>query len=504
MSIDKVCIILSLLIFSNIFSLKLSKKFNIPTLIIYLGVGMLAGSEGIGGIEFDNAALAQFLGNIALSLILFSGAYNTDIKDISPVKKEGLALAFVGVLLNTLLVALPVYFFTPFNFTGSLLFGAIVSSTDASAVMSILSFGKLDIKKKVGGILKLESGTNDPMANVIIIILLSIIRAGKFDLINGLLFLAGQIVIGIVMGIIMAKIAIMIIQKYEIRLQELHQIIIFGFILLTYGATNLLSGNGFMAIFLLGITLGDSPLIFRRNMKRFFGSISWMVEVGMFVMLGLLVFPSRLLEIWKVGVGVAIILIFLARPLSVFITLFKSNLKREEKLFISWGGLKGAVPIVFATFPLVEGVENAELIFNLVFFVVVLSVILQGMSLPFASRYLGLRDTSPRYFERGDLENFEYFEETLTKVKVQPKGVVVGKQIKEINLPKDILLILIDRGGKKILPKGDTIINQGDELYVLAENPQIVEDYILDAVKQMEAGGQDELSSIKKMKACCE
>lgn len=448
MSIDKICIILSLLIFSNIFSLKLSKKFNIPTLIIYLGVGILAGSEGIGGIEFDNAALAQFLGNMALSLILFSGAYNTDIRDISPVKKEGLSLAFVGVLLNTLLVALPVYFFTPFSFTGSLLFGAIVSSTDASAVMFILSFGKLDIKKKVGGILKLESGINAPMANVIIIILLSIIRVGKFDLVDGLLFLVGQIVIGIAMGIIMAKIAIKIIQKYEIRLQELHQIIILGFILLTYGSTNLLRGNGFMAIFLLGINLGDSPLIFRRNMKRFFGSISWMVEVGMFVMLGLLVFPSRLLEIWKVGVGVAIILIFLARPLSVFITLFKSDLKKEEKLFISWGGLKGAVPIVFATFPLVEGVENAELIFNLVFFVVVLSVILQGMSLPFASRYLGLQDTSPRYFEKGNLENFEYFEETLTKVKVQPKGVVVGKQIKEINLPKDILLILIDRGGK--------------------------------------------------------
>jgi len=504
MSVDKVCIILSLLIFSSIFSLRLSKKFNIPTLIMYLGVGILAGSEGFGGIEFDNAALAQFMGNMALCIILFSGAYNTDVNDIKDVKAEGLSLAFVGVFLNTLLVAVPIYFFTPFGFTEALLFGAIVSSTDSSAVMSILSFGGLNIKKKVGGILKLESGTNDPMANVIIIILISIIKAGELNLANALLFLIGQIVIGVGAGLIMARIAIKIIEKYEIKLQELHQIIILGFILLTFGLTNLFMGNGFMAIYLLGITLGDTPLIFRRNMKRFFGSISWMVEVGMFVMLGLLVFPSRFLEIWKLGVVVSLVLTFIARPLSVFITLFKSNLKKEEKLFISWGGLKGAVPIVFATFPLVEGVENADLIFNLVFFVVVLSVVLQGMTLPFASGYLGLKDTSPKYFEKGNLENFEYFEETLTKVRVQSNGVAVGKQIKEISLPKDILLILINRGGKKLLPKGDTIINQGDELYVLAENPQIVEDYIMNAVKQMEAEAQDELCSIKKGEACYE
>lgn len=485
MSVDKVCVILSLLIFSSIFSLRFSKKFNIPTLIMYLGVGILAGSEGIGGIEFDNAVLAQFMGNIALCIILFSGAYNTDIKDISPVKKEGLSLAFVGVFLNTVLVAIPIYFFTPFGFQEALLFGAIVASTDSSAVMSILSFGSLDIKKRVGGILKLESGTNDPMANVIIIILISIIKAGEFNFFNALFFLVGQIVIGIAAGFIMSKLAKKIIEKYAIKAQELHQIIILGFILLTFGLTNLLKGNGFMAIFILGITLGDTPLIFRRNMKRFFGSISWMVEVGMFVMLGLLVFPSKLIGIWQIGVAVSLILIFLARPLSVFITLFKSNLKTEEKLFISWGGLKGAVPIVFATFPLVEGLPNADLIFNLVFFVVVLSVILQGMTLPFASKYLGLRDTTPKYFEKGNLENFEYFEETLTKVQVRANGITVGKMIKDIHFPNDILLILIDRKGKKLLPKGNTIIEVDDELYILAESTQVVEEYIIGVVDSM-------------------
>lgn len=485
MSVDKVCVILSLLIFSSIFSLKFSKKFNIPTLIMYLGVGILAGSEGIGGIEFDNAVLAQFMGNIALCIILFSGAYNTDIKDISSVKKEGLSLAFVGVLLNTLLVAVPVYFFTPFGFQEALLFGAIVSSTDSSAVMSILSFGSLDIKKKVGGILKLESGTNDPMANVIIIILISVIKAGEFRLLSALTFLAGQIIIGIAAGFIMSKLAKKIIERYEIKAQELHQIIILGFILLTFGLTNLLKGNGFMAIFILGITLGDTPLIFRRNMKRFFGSISWMVEVGMFVMLGLLVSPGRLVDIWQLGVIVSLILILLVRPLSVFITLFKSNLKKEEKIFISWGGLKGAVPIVFATFPLVEGIANADLIFNLVFFVVVLSVTLQGMTLPFASRYLELTDTTPKYFERGNLENFEYFEETLTKVEVQTNGIAVGKMIKEIHFPSDILLILIERRGKRLLPKGNSLIEAGDELYILAESTQVVEDYIISTVHSM-------------------
>ncbi|WP_372712633.1 potassium/proton antiporter [Ilyobacter sp.] len=491
MTIEKVCIILAILIFFSIYSLKLSKKFNIPTLIIYLAVGMIAGSEGLGGIEFDNAKLAQFMGNLALCIILFSGAYNTDIKEISPVKKEGLALAFVGVLLNTILVAVPIYFFTPFDYTEALLFGAIVSSTDASAVVAILSFGGLDIKEKVGGILKLESGTNDPMANVIIILLITIIKSGQISITQGLLFLFLQIGVGALVGVIVAKLAIIFLERFEIKMQELHQIIILGFILFTYGVTNISGGNGFMAIYLLGLILGNSQLTYRRNMSRFFGSISWMVEVGLFVMLGLLVFPSKFLEIWKIGVAVSLILIFLARPLSVFITLFKSGLGNREKLFISWGGLKGAVPIVFATFPLVEGVANAELIFNLVFFVVLLSVIFQGMTLPFASRYLDLNETKDKILERGDLENLEYFEENLIKVKTRRDGIIPGKKIMDLHFPKDILLILINRKGKKILPRGDTLIEAEDELYILADDPRIVEEYIMDSIKKISRENRD-------------
>lgn len=480
---EKVCIILAALIFSSIYSLKLSKKFNIPTLIIYLGVGMLAGSEGFGGIEFDNAGLAQFIGNLALCIILFSGAYNTDIKEVSAVKKEGLALAFAGVFFNTVLVAVPIYFFTPFDFFGALLFGAIVSSTDASAVMSILSFGGLNIKDKVRGILKLESGTNDPMANVIIILLINIIKLGNIGIIQGLVFLSLQILVGAVAGFLFSKVTVKFINKFEIKMQELHQLIILGSILFTYGFTNILKGNGFMAIYILGITLGNTRLSYKRNMGRFFGSLSWMVEVGMFVMLGLLVFPSRFLAIWKLGLAVSLVLIFLARPLSVFITLSKSGLDKREKLFIAWGGLKGAVPIVFATFPLVEGIVNAELIFNLVFFVVLLSVIFQGMTLPFASSYLGLKETKSKVFEKGDLENLEYFEESLVKVKVRNEGEVAEKKISEIGLPKDILLILINRKGKHILPKGDTIIETGDELYILGESSEEIENYITKALE---------------------
>ncbi|GLI55496.1 K+/H+ antiporter [Propionigenium maris DSM 9537] len=477
MTIEKVCIILGVLILSSIFSLKLSKKFNIPTLIIYLGIGMLAGSEGIGGIAFDNAPLAQFIGSLALCIILFSGAFNTNIGEIRDIKKEGLALAVIGVFLNTLFVAVPIYFFTPFEFLQALLFGAIVSSTDASAVMSIIGFSGLNIRKKVGGILKLESGTNDPMANVLIILLLGVISSGRFSFPRAVLFLIAQVGLGILCGYLIFRLALLVLERFELKMQELHQLIIVGFLLTTYGLTNLVGGNGFMAIYILGLSLGNSPLRYRKNMNRFFSSLSWFVEVGMFVMLGLLVFPMQLMEIWRVGVLVSIVLIFLARPLSVFLTLMGSRVENREKLFISWGGLKGAVPIIFATFPLIEGVENSELIFNLVFFVVVISVIFQGVTLPFMSWYLGLESHEESPFQEGDLEKMEYLEERVVKIRVSSEGILAGRRVHELNLPREILLILINRQGDNLLPRGNTLIREEDELYLLSDNLHTVRSY---------------------------
>lgn len=497
MIIEKVCLVIAFLIFLSIYLLKFSKRYNIPTLIIFLGVGMLAGSEGIVGIAFDDPEFVQFMGSLALCIILFSGAFNTNIKEVSPVKVEGLSLAFIGVVLNTLLVALPVYFFTPFDYLGALLFGAIVSSTDASAVMSILSFSGLNIKKRIGGILKLESGSNDPMANVLIILLISVIGEGSFDPLRGLLFLILQVGIGCLAGLLIAKAALFFIKRFEVRMPELFQILIIGFVMGTYGLTNLLQGNGFLAIYILGLYLGNSNIDFKRSMNRFFSSLTWMVEASMFVILGLLVFPSQLMDIWKVGIGAGAVLIFIARPASVFLTLIRSRLDSREKLFIAWGGLKGAVPIVFATFPLVAGVENSHLIFNLVFFVVVFSVVFQGMTLPLISRWFKL-EAGRKPYERSDLESLEFFEEKLIKVRVKPEEIILGKSLGELRLPRDILIILINRGESKILPEGKTVIEEGDELYILAESSGVIEEYMEDLRRAQEE--ESEMDSSSKIK----
>lgn len=481
MNIDKISLIIGFLILSSVFSLRISKKYSLPSLLLFLGVGMLAGSEGIGGIYFDNMAIAQLIGGIALAFILFNGAFSTNMDIVKNGALEGLLLAFIGVFINTAIVGTIVYFFTGFTILYSLLIGAIVSSTDASAVMSLLSFGGLKLKKKVSSILLVESGTNDPMANVIIILLISLITRPDFTTLEGIMFLFLQIGVGGLIGFLSARGNIGLLKRFSIKLPEIHQLIMVSGVFLTFGLTNILKGNGYLAIYIYGLILGNSSIQFKKSSKRFFGSLSWGVEIGIFIILGLLVFPSELLDVWKVGTFIGFTLMLFARPLSVILTLYKSKLSMKEKLFISWGGLKGGVPIVFAILPVLAKIEGAEIIFPIVFYVVVISVAIQGTTLSFVASFLGTKDTDKSKWIEPDIEQIEFMEEKMIKLKVSNGSSFHNKSIVDMKLPKGVLLLLIERKNQRIFPQANTKILESDSLLIFGEDQnkldQLIEEW---------------------------
>ena len=470
MNIDKISMIIGFLILSSIFSLRISKKYSLPSLLLFLGVGMLAGSEGFGGIYFDNMAIAQLIGGIALAFILFNGAFSTNINTVRNGAFEGLLLAFIGVFINTAIVGIIVYFFTGFSITYSLLIGAIVSSTDASAVMSLLSFGGLKLKKKVSSILLVESGTNDPMANVIIILLISLITRPDFSTLEGIMFLFLQIIVGGLIGFLSARVTRGLLKRFSIKLPEIHQLILVSGVFLTFGITNILNGNGYLAIYIYGLVLGNSAIQFKKSSRRFFASLSWGVEIGIFLILGLLVFPSELLNVWKVGTFIGFALILIARPLSVIITLYKTKLSMKEKLFISWGGLKGAVPIVFAILPVLAKIEGAKIIFPIVFYVVVISVAIQGTTLSFVATLFGIKDTESSKWIEPDLEQIEFMEEKMIKLKVKNGSSFHNKSVKDMQFEKGVLLLLIERNNHQIFPQANTKILEFDSLLIFGED----------------------------------
>lgn len=470
MNTDKISLIVGFLILSSVFSLRISKKYSLPSLLLFLGVGIMAGSEGIGGIYFDNMATAQLIGGISLAFILFNGAFSTKIDVVKDGAVEGLMLSFLGVIINTFIIGIMIFFVTNFSILYSLLIGAIVSSTDASAVMSLLSFGGLRLKKKISSILLVESGTNDPMANVIIILLISIMTRPDFSSLDGITFLFLQVVVGGIIGYLSARISIETLKRFSLKLPAIYELTMASGVFLTFGLTNILKGNGYLAIYIYGLILGNSEIHFKKSSKEFFGSLSWGIEMGIFIVLGLLVFPSKLIHVWKIGTFIGLTLMLFARPLSVIITLYKSKLNMKEKLFISWGGLKGGVPIVFAILPVLANVEGAEVIFSIIFYVVVISVAIQGTTISFVASLFKIKDTDSSKYVEPDIEQIEFLEEKLIKLKVQTGSSFHNKSIMDMKLPKGVLLLLIEREGEKIFPKGNTKILERDSLLIFGEN----------------------------------
>jgi cell volume regulation protein A len=449
---------------------KISDRFGVPALLLFLGLGMLAGSDGPGGIYFDNPAIAQFIGVIALVLILFSGGLDTEINQVRAVLKEGVFLSTLGVLITALITGWVCIALLDLPPLVGLLMGAIVSSTDAAAVFSVLRSKGISLKGHLKPLLELESGSNDPMAIFLTVGLIQLIQFPQRSPLNliGLFFL--QMLVGAVIGVLMGRLTVWLINHIRLGYEGLYPVLSLALVFLTFGLTSILGGSGFLAVYLAGIVLGNREFIHRRSLLRFHDGLAWLMQITMFLTLGLLVFPSRLVPVAGSGLLIAAALMLIARPVSIFITLPGRRFNIREKLFLSWVGLRGAVPIILATFPLLAQIPQADMMFNVVFFVVLTSVLLQGTTITPLARWLKLdAPVTPKRIYPIEYTPVGGFKSELKELAVPPHSPMVGKAIVELGLPDDFLVVLIARQNDFVMPSGGTIIEAGDTLLALAD-----------------------------------
>ena len=468
--IEYVLIGFALLLLLSVLASKISDRLGIPALLLFLLLGMLAGSEGPGGIYFDDPALAQFVGVVALALILFSGGLDTGWQSVRPVLKEGIALSTLGVFITAAVVGVLAHFVSGFSFVESLLLGAIISSTDAAAVFSILRSKGLNLKGQLGPLLELESGSNDPMAVFLTISLIQLLKDPMTSLGTLVLSFGLQMILGGAVGYLVGLGVWLLINRLKLGYEGLYPVLTLSLVLLTYALTNLIGGNGFLAVYVAGIVLGNRDFVHKRSLSRFHDGLAWLMQIAMFLTLGLLVFPSRLVPILGLGLWMAVGLMLVARPVSTFICLLASRLSTRQKIFVSWVGLRGAVPIILATYPLLANIPQADLIFNIVFFVVLTSALLQGTSVPLVAKWLRIgTPMPPKRIYPIEYTPVDGLKSELKELKVPADSNVVGKAIVELGLPAEFLIVLIARGDEFLLPSGGTILAAYDALLVLAE-----------------------------------
>ena len=452
-----------ILLFFSLCSIRLARTVQVPLLVMFLFVGILAGSEGIGGIYFDDFVTTQNIGNFALLFILFSGALETKkIDALSALYPSGI-LATLGVLLTAIIASIFTYFLTNFSFLESLIFGSFVSSTDAAAVMSIL--GEEKLKKRTRTIIEIESGSNDPMAYALILFFLSIYKAsaGDVHIFQGIIFLIRQIIFGLLMGALFGKITIPASKIMQIKREEFMILHIVSFLFICFSLTTILKGNGFLAIYIMGIFIGNERFDYRINFMRNMRVISWLMQITMFIILGLLVFPSQLISVMIKGSILAILVIIVGRFIVVYLVLMPFKLTGKEKFFISWAGLKGAVPIIFSIFAVSEKLDNAQMMFNMIFYMVVFSVILQGMSLKYVAKWLGLLEEGKNSNDI-EVEVDELEELSVKKLYLTRNSEYANKKIKDLHLSSKMHIISVKRDDKYLTPNGSLELLPGDQI----------------------------------------
>lgn len=475
----------ALLLILCVVASKATGKLGIPTLVVFLGVGILAGSEGIGGIYFDNAQYAQTLGIIALAYILFSGGLDTKVKAVRPVVRSALSLSTIGVLITCLSVGLFSHYFLDFSMLEGLLLGAIISSTDAGAVFTVLRSKNLNMKGSLKPLLELESGTNDPMAVFLTTMMLSLMTKEGVTWYSFIPLFIQDMLLGAGIGYFAGKGFAWGFNKLKLEFEGLYTVLSLAVVLIIYTTAQGFHGNGFLAVYVAGVVLGNETFVFKKTLILLHDGVSWLMQSCMFVTLGLLIFPSAVMKIAFPGILLSTFIILFARPLSVFLSLSASSLNWREKLLLSWVGLRGSVPIVMATYPLVAGIDQAETLFNLVFFVALSSLMVQGTTIDFVAKLL--RVDAPA-LKKPDFQ-VEYTSTANTKnnmVYVEiPEGSVANKKtIVEMKFPVDLLIVLIERRGEVIIPRGATELETRDKILVLSEKESLRE--LKDKVNQLE------------------
>jgi cell volume regulation protein A len=476
LTIDNILIIGSLLIFISLLASR-TAKYGIPSLLLFLLVGMLAGSDGPGGISFYDPRIAKFIGAIALSFILFSGGLGTKKADIKPIFWQGILLSTLGVIITCTTIGLLVSTFTNFSLIEGLLLGAIVSSTDAAAVFTILRSKSIGLKGSLRPLLELESGSNDPMAYFLTIVFTYLLSNKDATYISLIPMFFKQMLLGAAVGYGMGIAMHKIINWIKLEFEGLYSVLLITLVVFTYAFSDYIEGNPFLAVYISAYVLGNSDFIHKRSLTKHFDGQAWLMQIIMFITLGLLVFPKQIMPFIGIGLLISLILIFLARPISVFLSLILYKIGLRKKLFVSWVGLRGAVPIILAIYPLTAGVEKATIIFNLVFFISVTSVLIQGTSLPLVAKWLKL--TLPVSLKKKSVLDLELAWNTKSiynTVLIEPSYSCIGKSIVEIGLPNSIIIALIERDSKFFISDGSTKLFNGDKLYIMADNSKDLED----------------------------
>lgn len=473
---ENILLIGSILLFVSIVVGKTGYRFGVPALLLFLLVGMLFGSDGLG-LQFHNAKIAQFIGMVALSVILFSGGMDTKFKEIRPILSPGIVLSTVGVFLTALFTGLFIWYLSGMSWTNihfplitSLLLASTMSSTDSASVFAILRSQKMNLKHNLRPMLELESGSNDPMAYMLTIVLIQFIQSdgmGTGNIIGSFII---QFLVGAAAGYILGKLAILILNKINIDNQSLYPILLLSFVFFTFAITDLLRGNGYLAVYIAGMMVGNHKITFRKEIATFMDGLTWLFQIIMFLMLGLLVNPHEMIEVAVVALLIGVFMIIIGRPLSVFLCLLPfRKITLKSRLFVSWVGLRGAVPIIFATYPVVANVEGSNMIFNIVFFITIVSLIVQGTSVSFVARLLHLSTPLEKTGNDFGVELPEEIDTDLSDMTITMEMLNEADTLKDMNLPKGTLVMIVKRGDEFLIPNGTLKLHVGDKLLLISE-----------------------------------
>ena len=464
----------AILLFVAVMAGKVAYRFNAPALLLFLAVGLFFGYDIL---SFNSPELTQFIGMVSLCIILFSGGMDTKFSEIRPVLSKGITLATAGVLMTALLLGCFVYFVAPFigfelSFPLALLLASTISSTDSASVFSILRTRRQGLGENLRPLLELESGSNDPMAYILVILLVKMIGGDGQDIgLGGAIFMfVVQMAVGALIGYLFGRASVWIINKININNASLYSVLLLACVFFTFSFTSLIKGNGYLAVYIAGLIVGNNKLVNKRTVTTFFDGITWLFQIIMFLMLGLLVTLDNVLQLKTIllGVSAGLFLMLVARPIATFTCLAPfRKLTLKARAYISWVGLRGAVPIIFATYPWVANIEGAEIVFNVVFIMTILSLVIQGTTVSSMAELLGLAYTEKESKFESALQ--DKVKSAFTEIAVTEQMLSGGKSLNKVSLPDNTLVVMVCRDGDYFVPKGNAELQMGDKLLILSD-----------------------------------
>ncbi len=452
----------------------LAGRLRVPGLLLFLGLGMLIGSDGAGWIEFDDYEVARTIGIIGLSLILFEGGLSAGYQEIRPVLASAISLATLGTILTALIGGLTAAWLFDLSTLEGMLLGAALAATDGAAIFAVLRGSTL--RRKLARTLEGEAGLNDPVAVLLVIGFIDWIQKPDYGLGDMVLQLSGELLIGAAIGGGIGWLAVWVLRRTRLASAGLYPVASIAIAALAYGVADVAHGSGFLAVYLAGLSLGSTQIPAKRTIITFHVGLGWLAQVAMFLTLGLLVFPSELLDVAVEGTALGLVIAFVARPVATFVATLAGGYSWREQVVVGWAGLRGALPVVFATFPVIEGVPNSLEFFNIVFFAVVVSTLIQGATFEPLAHWLGVTDTEAALpLPLADAGAMRRLGAEVIEYPVGTEHAIVGSRVRELGLPRDALLNLLIRGDQALLPRGSTRIEAGDRLHLIARQEVAIE-----------------------------